>query len=729
MPKLVIQMDRTICLAFALLALSTSPAWSQNHDKTKASEIMLETTHVLNVFLKGQPVSFTARAIGREYHRLNLSYEIERRVAGDNVDVEKKGTIVIDFEKDSAQTVEVGTLPPGTYAVRYSFSKSGDVLSRNHFNMSVIKDTTLSRKEQLQLLQKKCIIVPMWGWPYEQMCSAAKKVGYNVFMPPRFTAKEISYYLKHGLECIIRPAIYVNDPFDSADVDSGCRKLKKVVEFYGSDPKVLGFSIMWGLYGEGGFKVPPYGDFGFSAQARREFNSWMNTPGEPLPVADSSGLPSDMRYIKWIEFRQRVLTNFRKEYISAAKQVTRKLVGTWSEVYPVSLYTLNMGDAPGADFMCYDLSFGDVTFNQRIAFAETHGDMQQYPDFESWKEHILPLVAKAYGEGVTPMGFQFPMRRGHAVNFLSKTKYFVDRIQDDYELRISPEFRKLMSNKVIFHAPQVALIYQSYGASAFPQKPSSFALYDRDSREIEALLHMMGAYMQALPLEKLSTADLNKYKLIIIPDAMYLTEKMYKNIMNTSAKILVTGDFLRAYWDGKNYVHATKWGECKRFGDFEIEYGKVEHGSIKIDSRCDLTRHLEKYDDMPYCNDRFAVYKKFPPGARVLISCNETPLLIQFDNGKMLHITNRLFGHARTEHEDSLEHFAFRLLKNILKHSGVAVNISNPPFCRAGGYAYAPYGLSNNILWNQTNQNLDLLLPQGKNVIVPKHYWKNIDTR
>ncbi|MHB9013231.1 MAG: hypothetical protein ACYC49_13545 [Ignavibacteriaceae bacterium] len=726
-PKLINEIDKIIKLIFIFfLFLSISIYAQKYYGVVETRAITLETTHIENIFLEGQQIFLITKAFTHKYSALNLNYKIKQKVNGNGFDLVRKGSDIISLERDSNRTIDVGALPIGKYTVYYSFSKGAEVVSKNNFEITVIREDYLSREKQLELLRTKRILVPMWGWPYKEMCNAAKKFGYNVFMPPRFTQDEIAYYLKHGLECIIRPAINVEDPFDSEEVKAGCRQLKKTIEFYSSDPKVLGFSIMWGLYGEGGFKVPPYGKYEFSEKAKKAFNNFMDTPNEPLPVVDTSGQPSNMRYIKWIEFRQKTLNNFRKDYISEAKKVTNKIVGTWSEVYPVSHYTLNMGIAPNADFMCYDLSFGDVTFNQRIGFAETHGDMQHYPNFRLWKQHILPLVAKAYGEGVVPMGFQFPMRKGHAANFLSPTKYFTNKIVDEYALKICPYIKKLMSNKITYHSPEVAFVYQSYGASAFPQDTASFYLYENNSREIEAFLHMMGVYMEALPLEKLSSIDLNKYKLLIIPDAMYLTEKMYENIKNTSAKILVTGDFLRAYWDGKKYVEATKWGESKRFDDFEIKYGKLLSGSININVCDSLTRNLEHYENMTYGIDRCAVYKKLPIDAKVLISCNNVPLLIQFDKNRLLHITNRIFGIARLDSNNVLESFAFQLLKNILKFSGVTININNPPMCRTMNYVYAPYGLSNNILWNQTDKNLKLSLLNDYDVNVLSHGWKNV---
>jgi hypothetical protein len=266
----------------------------------------------------------------------------------------------------------------------------------------------VSRQEQLRQLQAKQILVPTHGWSTEELAVTMTKFGYNVINAPQGNdlekhKKEAAVWSAHNIKMLVRPGIPVADPFDPEDVKQGCEELNGVVRFHDPNPDVLGFVIAWGLFGEGGFLQ----DYKFSEKARQAFNEYMNTLGLPLPKAPERGQPGSMRWIKWLEFRMKTLREFRKTFVASAKQHTNKLVGTWSEFYPTLVYTLNMGEAPGADFLFYDFSFGDFTCDQTITFGETHGGLQHYETFEAWRKHELPLMAKAVGGGVIPIGFQF----------------------------------------------------------------------------------------------------------------------------------------------------------------------------------------------------------------------------------------------------------------------------------------------------------------------------------
>ena len=234
-----------------------------------------------------------------------------------------------------------------------------------------------TKAQQLKNLKSKQILVAMWGWKPEVLAPGATNHGFEIVIKPGGNVieehkKEIPIWAKSGLDMLVRPHLFtVKDPFDKQQIKQGYSELVKIIKFHEkNNPNVIGYVIMWGFLGEGGF-LP---DYKFSEKAKNAFNKYMKTPGEQLPNQSQKGLPGTLRWVKWLEFRSKTLSDFREDYINFAKQFTDKLVGTWSEFYAVDNYILNMGDAPGSDFFFYDLSFGDVTCNQKIALAESHGN-------------------------------------------------------------------------------------------------------------------------------------------------------------------------------------------------------------------------------------------------------------------------------------------------------------------------------------------------------------------
>lgn len=585
-----------------------------------------------------------------------------------------------------------------------------------------------SRQEQLAELQTKQILVFMWGWSAEEMAPVAKEFGFQVVHAPsgsdiKGRAKEVETWSNYGFKMIARPSVPVKDPFDPEDVAQGCEALKRIVAHYDANPDIVGFCPYWGLYGEGGF---PY-DFVFTEKAREAFNKWMHTPEEPFPTEPADGQPGSMRWIKWNEFRSMTLREFRRAYVAAAKQVTGKLVGTWSEFYPIENYQLNMGEAPGADFLMYDLSFGDVTTDQTIAFAECHGDMQHKKTFQEWRDHELPLMAKAAGEGVIPIAFQFPMRRGHATDFLAKTTVFTDRVEDEYSLRSGPDIRALIdAAKGGVREPDVALVYQSFAASALPGG-GAFWFYQPSARFIENMLRQMGVDLRVIPYEHLESVDLKQFKLVIVPDPMYLNEAMRANL-SKARRVLYSGEYLLAHRDSSTEKgdFNTGWSAVTRLPDLELRYSLAPEGPLTVSRRW-LTRGIQVDSRLIYPADQTVVFCPLPGDASVLLSVGGIPSIITRSGGRVVHVTNRFFNHAYKSDSEELEKIAFQFLKNLVLDCGVTVRVTSPSQARSKeGFPYGSYGLCGSIAWNATASDITIQLAGGQSVTIPRHGWTRI---
>ncbi len=603
-------------------------------------------------------------------------------------------------------------------------------------------DNTEEKQKQLSEIKSKQILVAMWGWEPEIMAPAAIEFGYDIVNQPQNSdtiqhALDIPVWHNAGLGMLVRPDLFcINDPFDPEQVKAGYEKMKNVILFHErNNPNVVAYVIQWGLFGEGGFVW----NYKFSDKAREAFNRFMKTPGLPLPEGSQEGKPGSLRWIKWLEFRSAYLSDFRAEYVEFAKQFTDKLVGTWSEVYPTEHYVLNMGDAPGADFMYYDLSFGDVTCNQRIAFGESHGEMEAFPDFESWLKHELPLMAKGAGEGVTPIAFQFPMREGHDVkNIGGRKQYTIDKIEDEYSLKLGPYIRELLDAVADpLPEPEVALVYQSFQASALPAGPfdktfanSVMPLYRVHSKAIEGALHQMGVNMRAIPYEWLGDHDLSQYKLVIIPDPLYLSPDMRANL-GDAQRVLYSGEFLLAHRDTLSEKGSYLTDFYARVNDSifsTMEYIKNKNGRIEVSAQSELMKRVTFPEDEDYPSDQMFLIKEMPGNADVLATVNNLPVIFTIDNGKSVFVANRAFSHAWDMEQDWLENGMFLFLKNLLISSHVNVPVVSMPQARANkSNKYGSYGVSGNIAWNTTGSKITLELETGKKIVIPEYAWVEVE--
>jgi hypothetical protein len=596
-------------------------------------------------------------------------------------------------------------------------------------------EDTMSRRAQLESLQTKQILVPMWGWPAEEMAQAAKSFGYEVVNAPHGNdlevhAREAAIWAEAGLQMIVRPILQVADPFDSEDVARGIAELEQVVAFHNDNPAVLGFVIAWGLYGEGGFPIPE--GYTFTEKARAAFNERMGTPDAPLPEEPADGQPGSLRYVQWLEYRSEVLREFRRTFVAAVKEKTGKLVGTWSEFYPIENYYLNMGDAPGADFLFYDLSFGDVTTDQTRAFAETHGNMQHYETFGEWRDHELPLMAKSAGEGVIPVGFQFPMRRGHATDFLAETTVFIDHIEDEYSLRIGPDIRKLVDTvRRRTWEPEVAVVYHSFAGAVLPGGNDRW-FYQNSVRQIEGAMRQMGVAVKVIPHEALAWEDLSAFKLVVVPDPMYLNPAMRDNLAK-AARVLYSGEFLLTHRDPDseegNFWAPEGFRAVTRADGRAYRYLPAEGGPVVVEFPEHPWMAGVAFDaSHPYPADQMVVFDPLPADAEVLLSVGGRPVLFATEGGRVVHAANRMFNHAWRADDDRFERPMSLFLRNLLADSGVTLRVTSPPAARVKeGFPYGSYGLTGPIAWNATATPVDITLADGRSVTIPPNGWTEVD--
>ncbi|MEN8255705.1 MAG: hypothetical protein ABFR33_09575 [Verrucomicrobiota bacterium] len=604
-----------------------------------------------------------------------------------------------------------------------------------------------SKEQQLKDLQKKQILVAMWGWAPDEIGPAAKRFGYEVVNQPQNNeidkhAKDIPVWIENDYDMIVRPHLYdARDPFDAEQVKKAYSEVEKVIRYHEkNNPRAVAYVLQWGMFGEGGFEW----GYKFSDKAKKAFNDAVGTPDEPLPEGPAPGVPGSMRWIQWLEFRAKFLRQFRTEFLEHAKQFTGKLVGTWCEVYPTDNYILNMGDAPGADFVFYDLSFGDVTCYQTKAFGESHGEMEAFPTFEAWLDHELPLMAKAAGEGVVPMAFQFPMRKGHAVdNIAGRKQYTVDKVEDEYSLKLGPYIRELIDavdGKT--RKPEVALVFHSFQAAAlpgggvpqFPGNNTVDPLYSKSSKQIESSMHQMGIDIEVIPYEWLEYHDLAKYKLVIVPDPMYLPAAHRANLEKAN-RVLYSGEYLLAHRDEASATgnYKDEFKATTLDGELgKISYFKNKAGIMKAKPSTLLMKGVEFKSDYPA--DQMFAFEKMPEDSKVLATVNGKPAIFTRNGGKAIHVANRAFLHAWHSGNADIEKGMFQFLKNILVGSGVTIRVASPMQVRGSAKAdrdtfcsYGSYGISGHIAWNATGSPIQITMADGQEITIPKYGWTKVE--
>ncbi|AQQ70331.1 hypothetical protein SMSP2_00676 [Limihaloglobus sulfuriphilus] len=571
----------------------------------------------------------------------------------------------------------------------------------------------MSTQQQLESLQSKQMIVPSWGYDASVMAAGAKEAGYQVGNTQSFDA-----WKGQGVEVLARPEIETDDPFDPADVQAGIDTLAEFVESVDSDQNVVGYVIRWGHLGEGGF---PY-DYEFSETARQAFNDYMGTPGEPLPTRPSPGNPGDMRWIKWIEFRSKTLRDFRETYISAIKQVTNKLVSTWSEFYATRHYDLNMGEAPGADFLFHDLSFGDVTTDQQIAFGECHGILQNYSTFESWRDVILPYMAKAAGDGVVPVAFHYPY------------SHSFDDIQQEFSLRIGSSIRGLIDT---VGRPQrnyeVALVYNSFSAAALPQgsNPDSLVMdiySEKCAKQVEGILQQLGVDFKVIAYEGLEYKDLSQYKLVIVPDPMYLTDQMRTNLAGAS-KVMYAGEYLMAHRSTQSGDYNTEFTAQTLLPGVTLDYFKAPAGQLAAETPSHRwLAGIDLSSNPDYPADQMFAFSPMAASYEVVLKVGSNPVLIENTSGNEIFITNRFFHNGWNLPSNWLETIQYQFLKNVLSDLGVEIPVESGQQVRVqSGNSFGSYGINGNVAWNATGSDVTITLVGGKTLTIPGYGWTLAD--
>lgn len=416
----------------------------------------------------------------------------------------------------------------------------------------------------------------------------------------------------------------------------------QVIEHYKSDPRVVAFAPTWGIYGEAGFTSF---EAGRSPHALARFNEWRQKQG--LDTLDS--LPNrkqgpNTEFNRFIRFRYLYIEEQFDAMIKRLKQKAGPLpVGMWQELYPVIGYLWNMVEVPSADFALYESCFTFQTnHHPEKSLGETMGFRYRCSSPDQYRDYYLPNLARKRGEGQRFMGCQ--LTNDYAVQSYKWTMEQAEKAQfDRYEDEFSPYLKKLLDEPLESPERDVLLVFPTYASVALSDHPS----HGCDAMLIDVLLRMYGCQIEryASPrLDKLSVKEMDRFKLIIIPDAAFILSSTLEKLSKTKATILMTGSFAQSL-DGV----LVPFDQTREVQEMNLRYIVRPAGEVWVESDGVLTKGLSNIlqkRPVRLDSDEAFDYESRPKGVQVLLDSNEKPLLSTTRGGRTLFLHGHIFAAA-----------------------------------------------------------------------------------
>ncbi len=393
----------------------------------------------------------------------------------------------------------------------------------------------------------------------------------------------------------------------------------QIIDRYRRDPDVIAFSPTWGIYGEAGFTTFAAGR---SNHALARFNEWRERQGwPPLDAIPSRRDGPNTEYNRFIRFRYVYMEEQFDGIIRRLKiQAGGKPVGTWQELYPVVGYLWTMVEVPAADFALYESCFPfQTSHHPESTLAETMGFRYRCDSAESYRDYYLPLLARKRGEGQRFMGCQlsneyavqnygWPPEKAASVRF------------DAWEDRFAPDLKRLHHAPVENVPRDVLLVFPTYAAAALSEGP----VHAVEVMTIDVLLRMFGCQIRRCgspALDQMTVAELNRYRLIIVPCAAYLLSDTLDRLKQCSATVLFTGSV------GQSFdAEFVPFDRQRTIDDAAVRYLRRSAGDIRIVADHALTRELNTAGvSLP--EDEAFEYVEAPATVRVRLECDGRPLL------------------------------------------------------------------------------------------------------
>lgn len=403
---------------------------------------------------------------------------------------------------------------------------------------------------------------------------------------------------------------------------------REAIDHYKTNPKVAAFAPTWGIYGEAGFTSFSAGR---SPHALARFNEWRARQGLPaldkLPTR-AGGPNTDFNL--FVRFR---FLYMEREFDGMVRRLKRDAgglpVGMWQEMYPVIGYLWTMVEVPSADFALYESCFPCETLHHpEKSLGETMGLRYRCKSAADYRDYYLPNLARKRGEGQRFMGCQ--LSNDYAKNYGWTEEYAKQIGFDRFEDEFGPVLKKLLDEPLECPKRDVLLVFPTYAAAALTDRIAHSA----DTQFMDTTLRMYGVQMARYGsprFDKMTIADMDRFKLIIVPEAGFILRQTYERLKQTKATVLFTGEFARAL-DGEQ----VEFGKSRELDGAKIDYIDRPAGDVAIAADHKLTAGLKQaLAKQPVRLDQDESYRV--DGVRVLLKCGNDPLMSVRDNAVFLH--------------------------------------------------------------------------------------------
>ncbi len=508
----------------------------------------------------------------------------------------------------------------------------------------------------------------------------------------------------------------------------------QIMDRYAGKPEVVAFAPTWGIYGEGGFRLPSSGR---SPNALARFNEWRRANGwPPLNAVPSRSDGPNTEYNRFIRFRYLYMQEQWDAMIRRLKPRSGdKPVGTWQELYPVVGYLYNMVAVPSADFALYESCFPfQTTHDPAKTLAETMGFRYRCDSAESYRDYYLPLLARKRGEGQHFIGCQlsnsyaeknyhWPPEKAARVGF------------DQWEDRFAPYLRDLRDVPLEAVQRDVLLVFPTHAAAALGDGP----VHSVDTMTLDVLLRMFGCQIVRCgspAFDTMTIEQMNAFRLIVVPCSAYLLSETLDKLAACTATVLFTGCFGQSL--DAEYVPI---GAEREIHDLRLRYIRRPAGTLDLAADHALTARLDRLP-VPLPEDEAFEYVQALNGSRVFLRCAGRPLLSTVRNDRLIFIHGHVFAGLAYDPERKPPAFGgsadasanetdmwgpyssqkpenavgYQLVRNILDHARVNYRVLDPPpraMTRYLGDHMEQASLCANIAYNNTEtpQSLRVRLP------------------
>jgi len=508
---------------------------------------------------------------------------------------------------------------------------------------------------------------------------------------------------------------------------------ERVIDHYKEDPAVAAFIPTWGIYGEAGFTS---GDAGRSPHALARFNEWREERGlAPLDSLPTYRDGPNTDYNRFIRFRYLYLEEKFDAMMRRLKErVPATPVGMWQEMYPVVGYLWTMVEVPSADLALYESAFPFQTVHHpEKSLGETMGFRYRCSSADDYRDYYLPLLVRKRGEGQRFMGCQ--LTNDYAKNYGWTEEEAEAKGFDHWEDAFGPVLKQLLDEPLEAPERDVLLVFPTYAAAALTPNVANSA----DTMLLDVTLRQLGCQMARYGsprLDKMTVDDMNRFRLIIVPNAAYLVPSTYEKLKKTTATVLFTGCFGQAY--GAEQV---RFGATREIDGLPLRYlrrpaGPVTTATPTSGSSSSLRRRFRGYlDQHPVTlpEDETFTWEIPAAGPDVLLRCGEYPLFSTRDGGRMIFLHGQIIAGlshdpdrkppqlsgsqdvSANEHDmwgpysstNPQNQFGVLLVKSILDHAGVAYRVPVPLPRRLVPYLgdnMEACSISANIVYNNTGE-------------------------